>query len=155
MGCTLGGTAYLTPTGRCPLTTSAPRGCLAPTALEALRATEVSGQHEEAPTRALGGCLGTGPQEERATGRWDRWVAGSWRLKCWGNVGSGGTVSCPCRRGGLGSGRGQGSPVCPLREKSLSETPDEGGGSEKRVEAQGGKWGLRGGGGNSEGGDSV
>lgn len=66
VGCTLGGIAYLTPTGRCPLTTSAPRGCLAPTALEAPRATEARGQHEEDPTRALGGeCI------EQAAWAWD------------------------------------------------------------------------------------
>lgn len=39
-------------TCRCPLTTSAPKGCPAPVAPEALR-SEVRGQPEEAPTTAL------------------------------------------------------------------------------------------------------
>lgn len=71
-----------------------------------------------------------------------------WRLRCRGNVGGGGTVPYPCRRrGDLGSGRGQGSPVCPLREKGLSETPDEavgpreeGGSPGRRVGALRGWW---------------
>lgn len=49
--------------------------------------------------------MGKGPQDERATGRWDRWVADSWRLRCqgtWEGVGQCLQKGRPGLRKGLG-----------------------------------------------------